>query len=139
MTQEDVEAKGWTWYDGENKNTYMGAYTEALPIREYDEKVVGPEKAQKNIDTVLSGIFQCEVSGKPFKIIRQELAFYIENGMNLPTKHPDVRHAERMNIRNHRKLHERECDECKAKITTTYSPGRSEKILCEECYRKIVY
>ena len=82
LSQEEVKEKGWTWYDGENKNTYMGAYTETLSIGEYDEKIVGPEKAQKNIDTVLSGIFQCEVSGKPFKIIRQELAFYIENGMN---------------------------------------------------------
>ncbi len=139
MTREEVQEKRWTWYDGENKNTYMGTYTAALPIREYDEKKVGLEKAQKNIDIVLSGIFQCEVSGKPFKVIRQELAFYIGNGMNLPTKHPDIRHGERMNIRNSRELHERSCDECETKIITTYGPDRPEKILCEECYRKHVY
>ena len=87
----------------------------------------------------MNGILQCEVSQKPFKIIRQELAFYIENGMNLPTKHPDTRHQERMNMRNPRKLYERDCDECGTKIITTYSPNRPEKILCEDCYRKHVY
>lgn len=117
----------------------MGAFYKPLPIGEYDEKKVGYETAQRNIDDVINGILECEISKKPFKIIRQELAFYIENSMNLPTKHPDVRHAERMNMRNPRILHERECAECSEKIITTYAPERPEKILCEKCYRKHVY
>ena len=117
----------------------MGAFYRSLPIGEYDEKRVGYKTTQKNIDDAMNGIFQCEVSQKPFKIIRQELAFYIENGMNLPTKHPDIRHAERMSMRNPRKLHERNCSECAEPIITTYATGRPEKILCEKCYRKHVY
>lgn len=139
MTEQEVKKNGWNWYDGENKNTYIGEHRTPLPIREYDEKIVGYEVAQKNIDAILASIIQCEVTEKPFKIIRQELAFYIENGINLPTKHPDVRHKERMNIRNPRELHERDCGECGEKIITTYSPDRPEKILCEACYRKQVY
>lgn len=117
----------------------MGTYYKPLQIREYDEKIVGLEVAQKNIDAINAGILQCEVTGKPFKVIKQELAFYIENNLPLPTKHPDIRHAERMKIRNPRELHERDCDECGEKIITTYSPDRPEKILCEACYRKQVY
>jgi len=117
----------------------MGTYYKPQQIREYDEKIVGLEVAQKNIDAINAGILQCEVTGKPFKVIKQELAFYIENNLPLPTKHPDIRHAERMKIRNPRELHERDCDECGEKIITTYSPDRPEKILCEACYRKQVY
>lgn len=40
MTESEVKEKGWNWYDGENKNTYMGAFYTGLPTREYDEKIV---------------------------------------------------------------------------------------------------
>jgi len=95
--------------------------------------------AQKNIDELLSGILECEVSQKPFKIIKQELAFYIENKLPIPTKHPDQRHKERMDLRNPRELHERICPECHKNMVTTYRHERTEKIVCEECYRKLVY
>lgn len=137
----EKEAKeGWfMWHDGENKNTYVGPFYAPLPIEQYDEKSVGYEQAQKNIDTVLNGIIQCEASQKPFKIIRQELAFYIENHIPLPTRHPDQRHRDRMSHRNPHELHERICGECGIKVMSTYNINRSEKILCENCYRKIVH
>lgn len=40
MTQEELKEKGWKWYEGENKNTYMGQHYIPLPILEYDEKKV---------------------------------------------------------------------------------------------------
>ncbi len=79
------------------------------------------------------------MTGKPFKIIKQELAFYIENSIPLPTKHPDQRHKDRMSQRNPHELHERHCTECDTKVMTTYGEKRTEKILCENCYRKIVH
>ncbi|MFA6080515.1 MAG: hypothetical protein WC753_03505, partial [Candidatus Gracilibacteria bacterium] len=107
---------------------------------------------QKNIDAVLAGTIVCEVTKKPFKIIQQELLFYIENSIPIPTKHPDQRHTERMDLRNPRKLYESVCSECKKDIITTYAPERPavrgseepsgsgrEKVLCEECYRGLVY
>ena len=36
-------------------------------------------------------------------------------------------------------LYDRVCDECHVPFWTAYSPERPEKILCEECYRKLVY
>jgi len=82
---------------------------------------------------------KCEVTGKPFKIIKQELAFYIEHHLPIPTKHPDQRHKERMDMRNPRTLFERTCAECHKDIITTYTPDRPERVVCEECYRKLVY
>ncbi len=90
----------------------MGIFYKPLPIENYDEKIVGYEIAQKNIDELLAGIIECEETKKPFKIIRQELIFYIENQTPVPVIHPDQRHKNRMKQRNSRHLHERPCGEC---------------------------
>jgi len=138
MTKEQVKSKWWNWYDAPEK-VFEGTPLLPLPISEYDERTVWFDKAQKNIDSLLSWIILCEVTKKPFKIIKQELAFYIENKLPIPTKHPDQRHKERMDTRNPRTLYERICSECQKDITTTYSPDRPEKVVCEDCYRKLVY
>lgn len=138
LTQKEVEWRGWNWHHEEEKMLPKNIY-QPLSIGEYDEKRVWNKIAQKNIDEVLNGIIRCEVTGKPFRVIKQELAFYIENHLPVPTKHPDQRHAERMSLRNPRTLYERVCHECQKNIITTYSPDRPEKVVCEECYRKFVY
>lgn len=106
---------------------------------DYDEKVVGYEVAQKNINTLLSSTFMCSVSHKPFKITKQELLFYLQNNLPIPTKHYEERHKSRMRGQNKRELHERMCAECSRNMITTYAPHRTEKVLCEECYRKLMY
>ena len=133
-----TEGQGWNWYD-EDVKTYDGDIYQPLAIDQYDERVVGADIAKQNIDACLGGTFVCSVSGKPFKIIKQELAFYIENGIPLPDKHHDTRHLERMRKRNPRQLFERTCDKCGVDIQTTYAPDRPERIYCEECYREEVY
>jgi hypothetical protein len=138
LTEEEARAKGWNWYTEEQKSFDGNVYT-PLSIENYDERIVWYEWAQKNINDILSWILVCEMTGKPFRIIRQELAFYIENSLPIPTKHPDQRHTERMDMRNPRKLYERQCAECQKDIITTYAPERPERVVCEECYRKIVY
>jgi len=85
------------------------------------------------------GVLVCEMSWKPFRLIPQEIEFYKKNSLPLPTKHPDVRHAERMKLRNPRKLRDRECSICEVDIKTTYAPERLEKVCCEECYNKKIY
>ncbi len=139
MTETEVISRGWKWYDGESKNTYIWNHYAPLPIAQYNEKIVGYETATKNINEVLGWIIECAVTKKPFKIIKQELVFYIENWIPIPTKHPDQRHKERMDLRNPRKFFERTCSECKDNILTTYSPDKPEKVVCEKCYHKLVY
>jgi len=78
------------------------------------------------------------VSSKPFRIIKQELEFYRKHSLPIPRRHPDIRHLDRMCLRNPRKLFDRRCDNCNKEIKTTYSPDRSEIVYCEDCYEKLI-
>jgi hypothetical protein len=69
-----------------------------------------PEDITKIPDDILNWALTCEISGKPFRIIRQELEFYRRHKLPIPQRHPDVRHMDRMKMRNPRKLFERLCD-----------------------------
>jgi len=76
---------------------------------------------------------------KPFKVIEQELKFYTEHGIPVPTLHPDERYRRRVALRNPRKLWNRNCAKCGAIIRTTYAPDRPEIVYCKKCYLKEVY
>jgi len=94
LSEKEAEEQGWNWRkeDVQWNAEWVGS---SLPIGEYDEKNVGYQMAQKNIDTLLTSNIICSVSKKPFKILKQELAFYIENSLPVPTKHPSERHREK--------------------------------------------
>ena len=139
LSQDYVHEKQWTWKDEDRKNTYSWQYYEPMSISQYTERLVGTDTAKKNIDACLWGILKCRKSWRPFKIIAQELIFYIEQQLSLPTVCPDERHLARLKQTNSRTLHERTCDTCQATIHTTYSTDRPEKVVCEECYQKAVY
>ena len=78
------------------------------------EKIIPASKLPDTIEwipnDILTWAIECEVSGKPFRIIRQELEFYRKHSIPIPRRHPDVRHMDRMKMRNPRKLFERICD-----------------------------
>jgi hypothetical protein len=44
-------------------------------------------------DDILQKVILCEETGKPFRIIQQELDFYRKHNIPLPTRHQDVRTA----------------------------------------------
>lgn len=81
----------------------------------------------------------CAVTGRPYKIIPQELEFYRKKNLSLPRFHPMERKRQRMLKRNPRKLWDRQCMKCQKPITTSFSPERPEIVYCEECYFKNVY
>ena len=139
LSESEVISRGGLWASPIKSKNTSNTSDAPLHISEYDEKKVGKERAQKNIDTVLAAVFRCPITGEPFQIIRQELAFHIENSIPLPAIHPRQRHRELMKLRNPRESFERNCDECHKKIATSYAPERPEKVLCEECYMKHIY
>ncbi len=61
---------------------------------------------------LLEVAIRCEISGKLFRIIKQELEFYRKHKLPLPRKHPDIRHLERIQQRSVRGLYIRTCDKC---------------------------
>lgn len=104
------------------------------------EKIIPANKLPEDIkdipDDILNWAIECEVTKKPYRIIRQELDFYRKHSLPIPRRHPDQRHLDRMKLRNPRKLHERKCDHCGVNMITTYSPERTEKVYCDDCYKK---
>src|SRR3989338_7487387 len=128
LGKEEILSRGWKWWE-EPKRT---------------DQYLGPSKpVLDNIrdvpDSICESILQCEITGKPYKIIPQELKYCREMRVPLPAKCFDKRHRERMALRNPRKLWNRTCGKCKQEIQTTYSPEKPETVYCEECYLKEVY
>jgi hypothetical protein len=137
LSNEMIEKYGWNWYNAakkERKNTYITP----LDISQYSPAIVGKETAEQNIITIINSILECEETKEPFRILKEELRFYILHNIPIPRKHPNVRYNKRRDLMNDRELQTTSCTECKTEIQTTYIP-RSRKILCEECYRKNVY
>ena len=97
-----------------------------------------PENASE-VDGTKDLVVICEITKRPFRMIKQEIAFYQKHNLPLPRRHPDQRHRERMQLRTPRKLWERNCSRCGANIQTSYAPERKEEVLCEKCYNQEVY
>jgi hypothetical protein len=47
-------------------------------------------------DEILTQAIICEKSKKPFRITAQELDFYRRHSIQLPSKHPESRHLQRL-------------------------------------------
>ena len=101
-------------------------------------KIIPANKLPRDIteipDDILNWAIECEITKKPFRIIRPELDFYRKYSLPIPKRHPDQRHLDRMSLRNPRKLYERNCDKCSKNIESTYAPERKETVYCESCY-----
>jgi hypothetical protein len=111
-------------------------YTETLAQDHYPRKVT-EKKSQK---TDVSGEFlTCKVTGKKYRLTKQEIDFYKKMNLPNPSKSPIQRHKERMLLRNPRKLWTRRCEKCETNIQTSYSSKRPEKIYCQNCYLKERY
>jgi hypothetical protein len=90
-----------------------------------------PDDISKIPDDILNWAIECEVTKKPFRIIKQELDFYRKHHLPIPRRHPDQRHLDRMKLRNPRKLYERLCDcaQCETNNkTSTLSSSEGESL-----------
>ncbi|MBI1812379.1 hypothetical protein HYR82_01180 [Candidatus Peregrinibacteria bacterium] len=130
LSEFDASKKGFLWRE----------VREEIPKV---EKIVSAKALPALIvdvpDDILNWAIECEATKRPFRVIKQELAFYRTMGLPVPRLHPDERHRRRMALRNPRKLWNRTCAKCGKGIETSYSPERPEIVYCEECYLKEVY
>jgi hypothetical protein len=122
------------WQDKDYGLRYDGPFYK--PKDDIEEYVEGENERARLLD----GVLKCETSKKPFKIMPQELAYYLENKIPVPTKHYDARYKERFALRHQRRLHHRKCMNkgCENEFETTYAPDRPEIVYCESCYQKSV-
>jgi hypothetical protein len=57
-----------------------------------------PENIDNIPDDILNWAIECEVSGKPFRIVKPELEFYRKHHVPMPRRHPDERYKDRAKI-----------------------------------------
>ncbi len=127
LTEEEAKTLGYPWLVDDRLEGYQG------PVLEI------PNHIAEVTEEITKHILTCEVTGKHYKVIPQELAFYKKMGLAVPHRSPDQRHYDRLKRRNPRKLWERNCAECSVAFQTTYAPERPEKVVCEACYHKLIY
>ncbi|MDP3976030.1 MAG: hypothetical protein Q8P95_03875 [bacterium] len=93
LEKEQAQKQGFNWSD----------YQSPLPKVEKTLPASRLPEAVKDIpDDVLNWAILCEETQRPYKIVAQELRFYRKHQLPLPRRHPDVRHNERLKLRNPR-------------------------------------
>jgi hypothetical protein len=129
-TKEEVLQRGWKWSDYEQPLQEGLLTIEASTLLSSIAEIT---------DEFLSIAIVCERSGKPFRIIKQELDFYRKKSLPIPHFSPKERHRARTAHHGHRILYNRECAKCRKGIETTYPPDAPELVYCENCYLSEVY
>jgi hypothetical protein len=130
LDREEASKRGFNWSDPFSATPQASRMIPGSRL---------PDSIFQVPDAITQYPIECEVTGKPFRIIPQELRFYREHFLPLPRRHPDVRNLDRLAFRNPRKLYDRPCMSCARPVMTTYAPDRTERMFCEECYVKAVY
>ena len=128
MTKEDVLARGWRWKDEESTGErYIG------------KEIVLPDDVAPVKDDLCEQILLCRETKKPYRIIKQELAFYRKMDLPVPVLCPDERHRRRVAKRNPYTLLKRACGKCGKQTQTTLTDMRAKIVFCEKCYLDTVY
>ncbi len=130
LSEEEVKKRGWKWHDAAEETHSVSRTVNTKDL---------PQTIAEVPDDILNWAITCETTGKPFRIIKQELDFYRKLNLPLPHINHNERYERRMALRNPRKLWARECMKCGKGLQSTYSPDRPETVYCEECYLSAVY
>ncbi len=130
LAKEEAERLGFEWFDAPEETIQAERTIPASQL---------PDDIAQIPDDILNWAVTCEKTGKPFRIIKQELDFYRRENLPVPRLHPDARHAERFAMRTPKTLWKRTCAQCGKDIETVYGPDRSETVYCESCYLATVY
>ncbi len=130
LSKEKARELGFSWSDFEPPQAQLTRVMQAGEL---------PLSIRDVADDILDVAIICEKSKKPFRLVRQELAFYRRHEIPIPHLHPDERYMQRLRSRNPRVLCKRACMKCHAEIDTTYNPQSPEIVCCEACYSAAVY
>jgi len=127
LTKEQALAAGSSWRDPDNDQVNG------------DDYFVPPNDIRKVDDSICEKVLKCEITGRQYKIVPQELKFYKKMKLPIPRRHSDQRHYDRMKLHDAYQIFAIECDKCGKSIRSIYEKDTEQKIFCEECYLKEVY
>jgi hypothetical protein len=129
LVRDEALARGFLWRDTPEETPAVSKIIPASAL---------PDDIADIPDDILQWAIRCEATGRPFRIIAQELRLYRQMGLPVPRLHPDERHKNRMALRTPRRLWDRTCDSCQAPLRSAYAPDRPETVYCESCYQDSV-
>lgn len=128
ISKEEVKRLGANWSD----------YTPPMP--NVSKSILASELQAEDLnEEVLKVAILCQESGRPFKLIPQELEFLKRFNLAPPRKHPELRERDRRLRKNGRSLFRTKCSGCKIEIEAVLRPTHSGPVLCEKCYENTVY
>ncbi|MDD3302358.1 MAG: hypothetical protein PHN31_02300 [Candidatus Gracilibacteria bacterium] len=87
LTKQEAIALGFNWSDYE------------APFPKVDKIIPAnklPEDIKEIPDDILNRAVECEITKKPFRIIKPELEFYRKHNLPIPKRHPDQRYKDRL-------------------------------------------
>ncbi len=119
LSKEEALKLWYKWSDYEAPFPKVEKFVQWSKLWTASCKTIHEQKPEL-LEKLLNYAVVCEVSGRPFRIIKQEIDFYIKHDLPLPRKHPDIRHQERMNKRPWRTLYLRNCDKCGEEMLSVY-------------------
>ncbi len=127
LSKEQAITYGLKWQDSLPGTFHKGTMTA-------DEL---PDTISEVSDSILAEILTSVKTGRNYNIVPQELQFYRQNNIPIPQLHPDERYERRLALKPSRKLFKRTTED-EVEVLTAYAPGRPERIVSEEYYKKNV-
>ena len=125
LTREEASRSDFNWSNYEPPPPEIAASSVELNI---------PDSIADVTDDIIGKTIFCSQSGKPFKIISQELAFYRRHSLPVPNLHPDERRRERAILVAPYKLFDRTCVDCGKTMKSGYSLDVEPRVLCYSCW-----
>ncbi len=135
LSKEEALRKWYKWSDYESPLPKVEKFVQWGDLPKQWCKIIN-EKKPEILEKILNYAVICEVSKKPFRITKQEIDFYIKHNLPLPTKHPNIRHQERLARKDPTTMHLINCDECGEEMLSVHLPWEWKKIMCEKCFYK---
>lgn len=125
LDKSDCEGRGLKWHNEERREIGSGSDI--------------PDSIHDVTDNLIEKTLVCEKTGRPYRLVPQELKFYRRMGVPVPHFAPETRNNLRMAERLPRKSWSLPCSKCGILVASSYAPERREKVYCEECYLREVY
>ncbi|MBP7057326.1 zinc-ribbon domain containing protein [Candidatus Gracilibacteria bacterium] len=126
LTKEAALSQGYRWSE------YVAPKPE---VKQFVLAADLPDTISETADDIVNQAVICAVSQKPFRITKQEVAFYREHNLPLPRLHPDERRRALIRLKNPRSVHHTICAKCQKETETSYPEDANLIIYCEDCYR----
>ena len=133
LTKEEALKRWYKWNNYESPTPKVEKIVQGKDLPTQWCRTI-KEKKPQILDKILNYAIICEVSKRPFRLTKQEIDFYIKYNLPLPTKHPDVRHQERLARKDPTTMHLIHCDNCGEEMLSVHLPWEWKKVLCEKCY-----